>query len=106
MTYQVVDLVGVAGEMLVDEVERVPAEEDVFVVHLALSEGGKGLVHEVSYVKLYRGLEPFFFHPVSTVAAGREAVIAADLFQVLHDLRANEVALAGVCQDADVAGAS
>jgi hypothetical protein len=61
-------VVGLAREVLVDQVERVPAEEDVFVVHLAFAESCKRLVHEEPNIEFSSGFETFFLHPKTSVA--------------------------------------
>jgi hypothetical protein len=96
LTYQIVDLISVAGEVFVYQIKWVPAEKDVFIVDFALAEGSKGLVHEVADIELHCWFETFFLHPVSTVPTGCEAMLSTDLLQILNDLRANKITLARV----------
>jgi hypothetical protein len=71
--------------MLVDQVEWVPAEENVLVVHLALAEGCEGLVHKVPDVEVNSWLESFLLHPLSTISTSCEALISGNLAKVLDD---------------------
>lgn len=85
----VVYLIGVACEVLVDQVEWVPPEKDVFVVDFSFSVGSEGLVHKSADVELYSRFKAFFLHPLAAVTTSCKAMFTADLLQVLNDLRAN-----------------
>lgn len=60
-------MIGVAGEVLVHEIEGVPLEIDGFVIRLGLAVGCESLVHEVADVKVNCRLESFLLHPLAAV---------------------------------------
>ena len=102
VTYNIEDLVSRAGEVLVDQVEWIPAEEDVFVVHLALAVGREGFVHEQSNIKVDCRFKTFLLHPLTAVAARGETLVTAYFAEILDYLGTDEVALTRVGKNADV----
>lgn len=102
VTYNIEDLVSRAGEVLVDQVEWVPAEEDVFVVHLALAVGREGFVHEQSNIKVDCRFKTFLLHPLTAVAARGKSLVSAYLAQVLDNFRADQITLTRVSENTDV----
>ena len=83
LTYQIVNLIGVTSEVLVDQVEGIPAEKYSFVKGLCFPVCCKGLVHKVSNVKLHSWRESLFFHPRTTIASKGE-LLATNSFQFIH----------------------
>ena len=102
VTYNIEDLVSRAGEVLVNQVEWIPAEEDVFVVHLALAIGREGFVHEKSNIKVDCRFKTFLLHPLTAVAARGETLVTAYFAEILDYLGTDEVALTRVGKNADV----
>lgn len=91
-TYILKDIVSLAHIALVDQVERVPLEVDVFIVSLGLSIGMELLILHQINVEVNSWLEALPLHPVTAIAVKLNCIIA-DAAQVLNDLRANEIGL-------------
>jgi hypothetical protein len=92
-------MVGLSGEVFVDQVEWVPPEEDSFVEDFRLAISRERLVAELVDVKVDRRLEPFLLHPWAAVA--REGYrVARDCFKLGHYFGAGEVGLSAVGKDA------
>lgn len=97
--HKVVDMIGLASEVLVDQVEWVPLVVGVLVHVSALTVGDKLLVWNHLQVEVQRWLETFLLHPVATIASELN-LVAADLLELVHDLGSDQIVLARVCQDA------
>ena len=61
-------MVSLSCEVLVDQVEWIPAEENSFVKSFRLSVGCEGLVTELVDVQVNSGLEAFLLHPLAAIA--------------------------------------
>ena len=88
VAYQVVNLISIACEVLVDQVEGIPAEEYSLIKSLSLSICCKSLVHKVANVKLNSGCESLFLHEWATIASEGE-FFTTDGFQFVHDFRSS-----------------
>ena len=78
MTYKVINLIGIPGEMLVDEVEWIPSEENELISCFGLAIGCESLVHEIANFEIDCWFKTFLFHPLTTVATCCKSLVATN----------------------------
>jgi len=83
ISYQIVNLIRVSSEVLVNQVEGIPAEKYSFIERLCFPVCCKCLVHKVSDVKLHSRRESFFFHPRTTIPSEGE-LLSTYGFKFVH----------------------
>jgi len=82
---EIVDLVAVAGVVLVDQVEGVPLEVEVLVDGLALPESVEGLVEEHVHIQVECLVEALLLHVLPSIS--KEVQLSATLLlQCLNNL--------------------
>jgi hypothetical protein len=96
-TYILKDIVSLAHIALVDQVQWVPLEVDIFILSFGLSIGMELLVLHQINVEVNSRLEALLLHPVAAITVELNCIIA-DAAQVLNDLRANQIGLSRVGQ--------